>query len=467
MTDYEFSTDDTICAISTAPGTGGIAVIRVSGPNAFTIVERIWRGRRLSDMESHTCAVGTVVDADNNVIDRPVATVFRGPKSFTGQDTVELSVHGSVWIQRQLIEVLTQAGARLAGRGEFTRRAYSSGKLDLAEAEAVADLINASSKAAHRMAISQMRGHLSQALGNIRGQLIDLASLLELELDFSEEDLEFASRIHLRELSVSLHETVSSLAESFATGNALKNGIPVALAGLTNVGKSTILNLLLNEEKAIISDIHGTTRDTIEDTLTINGTLFRIIDTAGLRETADTVERIGIARAKDKISKAAIVIWITDATSGRESIIESWETLLPHLTADTPVIAVINKIDLKEPDEDSIDLIRELCPHSAIIQHTSQNPATLAALREAIMEAADMPEISESDIIVTNHRHYQALRQADENILRVIDGLDNTLPPDLIAQDLRQAIHHLGEITGEITPSDILTTIFSRFCIGK
>jgi len=467
MTDTNFTIDDTICAISTPPGVGGIAIIRITGPSAIDTVSKIWHGRNLADIPSHTATLGTLTDGSGDIIDRPVATVFRGPHSYTGQDTVEISVHGSIWIQQQTLKALINAGARLASKGEFTRRAYANGRLDLAEAEAVADLISASSRASHRMAMSQMRGSLSKALCTIRGQLLDLASLLELELDFSEEDVEFASRDKLKDLSTSLHKTISNMADSFEAGNAIKNGIPVALAGRTNVGKSTILNLLLNDDKAIISDIHGTTRDIIEDTITINGVLYRIIDTAGLRMTDDTVEQLGIRRALDKISKASAIVWILDATSELSDIDESWNSLCHQIEPNTPVIAVINKIDLCQPAPAFENRILQHKPEATIVRHSNKDPETIELLREAITSVTTTPEITENDIIVTNQRHHQALMCADECLLRVIDGLNTMLSADLIAQDLRQVLHHLGEITGEVTTSDILANIFNRFCIGK
>ncbi len=426
--------NDTICAISTPHGVGGIAVIRISGRDAIAIVDRLWKGRRLSESASHTAHLGTIVDDNGEILDQAVATVFRGPNSFTGEDVVELSVHGSKWIQRETINLLVRTGCRIADAGEFTRRAFASGRLDLAEAEAVADVIASSSRAAHRVAMRQMRGDFSGRLNSLREQLLELASLLELELDFSEEDVEFASRRKLLDLADEIHRVVTRLAATFATGSALKEGIPVSIVGATNVGKSTLLNLLLHDDRAIVSDIHGTTRDVIEDTMEIGGVLFRLIDTAGLRSTTDTIEALGIERTINKLKNASIILWMVDATAGQENAAKSWAEIESHLSPEQHLIAVVNKID---------------------------------ALEQALVNASGTGDLSHNDIMVTNARHYEALTHAANAIARAIDGLKAGLSGDFIAQDIRETLHYLGEITGTITTPDILATIFSRFCIGK
>ncbi|MDE6229615.1 MAG: tRNA uridine-5-carboxymethylaminomethyl(34) synthesis GTPase MnmE, partial [Muribaculaceae bacterium] len=340
----------TICAISTPPGTGGIATARISGPDAFEIVGKIWQGKSLDSLPSHTVHLGTIVDPadDDQPLDTAVATLFRAPRSFTGEDTVELTVHGSRWIQRQLINLLIRQGATLAEPGEFTRRALVNGRLDLAEAEAVGDMIAASSRAAQRIALSHLRGHYSQNLGRLRDRLLELSALVELELDFSEEDVEFADRQRLLQLAREIHSSVTALANSFSTGQALKEGIPVAIVGATNAGKSTILNRLLGEEKAIVSDIHGTTRDIIEDTVEINDTLFRFIDTAGLRLTSDPIENLGIDRSLKSAAAAAIILWVIDPADPR-GLADTWSRIESQITPQTKILAAINKADTGAP----------------------------------------------------------------------------------------------------------------------
>ncbi len=491
--------EDTICAISTPHGVGGIAVVRVSGRDAVAIVDKIWRGRRLSDVDSHTAHLGTVTGDDDEVLDQCVATVFRAPRSFTGEDVVELSVHGSQWIQRQVVNRLIRCGCRMAVAGEFTRRAFASGRMDLAEAEGVADLIASSSRASHRLAVSQMRGHFSSRLRELRERLLELSSLLELELDFSEEEVEFASRDKLALLADGILSLTRKLADSFAAGSAIKDGVPVAIVGATNAGKSTILNQLLHEDRAIVSDIHGTTRDTIEDTMEIGGVLFRIIDTAGLRQTTDEVEALGIERALSELDKARIVVWVVDCSdeSRNDSV---WEKISERLTPDHKLIIARNKVDLLDssfvggvPLCSSVSLgdnaksdagLRDIEGHSAdsvgkpeegFMRFSEARTVNLVAkegrgmdgLRDALVDASGISQIAEGDVMVTNARHYEALVNATEALARVLDGLQAGISGDFIAQDIRLALHYLGEITGEITTQDILTTIFSRFCIGK
>ncbi|MCC8071518.1 MAG: tRNA uridine-5-carboxymethylaminomethyl(34) synthesis GTPase MnmE [Bacteroidales bacterium] len=454
------ATNDTICAVSTAPGVGGIAVVRISGPEALAVASKIWRGKKLEACPSHTAHLGEIIDpASGEVIDQAVATVFRSPRSFTSEDVVELSIHGSTWLQQEVVRLLIDSGARMAEAGEFTRRAFAAGHLDLAQAEAVADVIASRSRASHRLAMSQMRGLFSLRLSALRDQLLELATLLELELDFSEEDVEFASRQRLIELSAELHSVVVDLASSFATGRAIKEGLPVAIVGATNVGKSTLLNRLLEDEKAIVSPIHGTTRDVIEDTISLQGTLLRFIDTAGLRSTTDPIEAIGIERALKRVEQAQIVLWVTSPEESPEAITEAEKQLHHHLHPDSRLIHVVNKADTvaAESQENT----------EGQLWISAREGQGIDQLRAAIIEAASFLLHEQGDIVVTNLRHYEALSHAAESLQRVIEGLSSGISGDFVAQDLREALLHLGEITGTITTPDILASIFSRFCIGK
>ena len=461
--------EDTICAISTPSGVGGIAVARVSGQDAITIVDSVWKGKALKDALTHTAHLGTIIDEYGEEIDQAVATVFRTPRSFTGEDVVEISVHGSRWVQRELINLLVRQGCRIATAGEFTRRAFANGRMDLAEAEAVADVIASSSRAAHRIAMSQMRGDFSRRLTSLHDQLLELASLLELELDFSEEEVEFASREKLLALAREIHLVVNGLASTFAKGSAIKDGVPVAIVGETNAGKSTLLNQLLHEDRAIVSDIHGTTRDTIEDTIEIGDTLFRFIDTAGLRETTDTIEALGIERTMQKIADARIILWVIDASAGIETINRVAERMLPAISEDQTLITVVNKIDSPTANVNGTkNILDTLLPDSAITTYISAREGSgIDVLEKLLVEASGAAEISSDEVMVTNARHYEALTRARESVARAIDGLTAGLSGDFIAQDIRETLLHLGEITGTITSQDILTSIFSRFCIGK
>lgn len=458
--------NDTICAISTPKGVGGIAVVRVSGPDAIAVVNSRWKGADLGDVESHTAHLGTIRDTDGGVLDQCVATVFRGPGSFTGEDVVEISVHGSRWVQRRLIDLLTVDGrCRLAEPGEFTRRAFIAGKMDLAEAEAVADVIASNSRAAHRIAVSQMRGGFSRRLRQLRERLVELASLLELELDFSEEEVEFASRERLLEIAREIHSEVTRLGNSFAAGAAIKDGVPVAIAGATNAGKSSLLNALLDDDRAIVSDIHGTTRDTVEETLEIGDYLFRFIDTAGLRATQDTIERIGIERSRRAIGKARIVILTVDSTSPVDP-----DIVVAAADVDPArVIVAVNKTDIAAPGAvEAVSGIFSSIPADNIIPISALTRDGIDTLRDRLSAIAQADENDAHEgILVTNRRHATALRNAAASTARTIDGLTAALPGDLIAQDLRETIHHLSTITGDITTTDLLTTIFTRFCIGK
>lgn len=454
----------TICAIATAPG-GAIGIIRISGSETLTIADRIFRpvgsNAPLADRKPYTLAFGNIVNAENEVVDEVLVSIFHAPHSYTGENSVEISCHGSAYILQQVMFLLTQNGCIPAGPGEFTQRAFLNGKMDLSQAEAVADLISATNKATHDMALSQLKGHFSNELSDLRAHLLKLTSLLELELDFSDhEELEFADRSELYTLACDIHQRLASLARSFEVGNALKNGIPVAIVGKTNVGKSTLLNHLLHEEKAIVSDVHGTTRDFIEDTTIINGIQFRFVDTAGIRTTDDVVENIGIERTYQKLQEAKIVLWLIDQQPTEAEIEDIKERV-----ADKKLIIVRNKID-------------KSTAHSTFnIQHSTFTTVDISAkyginipvLEQLIVEAADIPQLSESDIVITSARHYSALLLADESLQRVIDSMNLGLSGDLLAEDLRIVIDHLAEITGEerITPQETLQNIFTHFCIGK
>lgn len=449
---------DTICAISTPHGVGGIAVARVSGPDAIAICQKLWQGRDLSTCHSHTAHLGYIAQPGGDVIDQAVATLFRAPASYTGDDVVEMAVHGSTYVQRALIDALIDAGARLAEPGEFTRRAFLSGKLDLAQAESVADIIAAEDRAAHRIAISHMRGGYSQRLRDLREQLLQLASLLELELDFSEEDVEFASRSRLRQLATDVQSEVNRLVDSFRGGNAIKNGIPIAIVGATNAGKSSLLNALLDDDRAIVSDVHGTTRDVIEDTLRIGDYTVRIMDTAGLRATPDAIENMGIQRSLRALEQAMIVICLVDAAN--PSVPE-----LPR--TDAKIVLAINKTDLApNPDVSHISTLLPQ-PIEATVSISARTRTGLDTLRETIAKIIDGTWMGATSAMVTNARHQQALKLASQSISQVIDGLDANLSGDLIAIDLRLTIHHLCSIIGDISTPDILQSIFTRFCIGK
>lgn len=475
-------TNDTICAISTPPGVGGIAVIRISGPQAIEIAERIWSGTPLTQAKARTLHSGMINDPANNgeMLDQAVAAIFHAPASFTGEDTVELSVHGSRYVQQRLLEILCDNGCRMAQPGEFTRRAFANGKIDLAQAEAIADVIASESRAAHRLAASQMKGQFSARLNRLRDKLLEIASLLELELDFSEEEVEFASRSRLTALAQDLHSELTRLADSFAAGNAIKQGIPVAIIGPTNAGKSSLLNLILGQQRAIVSDIHGTTRDTIEDTLAIGDYTFRFIDTAGLRHTDDPIENLGIKRTRQAAANAAITLLVVDATrplpspadlalpADSDTDSDSNADAGSHTAEDTrPVILLLNKTDLPG----AITTLPTPLPYRAtdiipISAHTGEGHDTLLQQLKKHAQALS-GDNTQDTILVTNLRHAQALQAAAETTAALLAGLSANIPGDLLAQDLRATIHHLSTITGTLTTPDILTTIFSRFCIGK
>ena len=464
-----YSNESTICAISTPHGTGGIAVIRISGPQAIAITSQCWKGAPIADMASHTAHLGNILFADGQMLDQVVLTIFRAPNTFTGEDVIEISCHGSMWIQQQIVNRLIECGCQAASAGEFTQRAFANHRIDLSQAEAIADVIAASSRAAHRIAINQMRGAFSNQLADLRTQLLDFVSLIELELDFSEEEVEFADRTQLLTLANHILDIITRLANSFATGNVIKNGLPVAIAGETNAGKSTLLNYLLHDDRALVSNIHGTTRDVIEDTITLGGTLFRFIDTAGIRHTHDTIEAMGIERTFKKINEAQLVLWLIDGTNPPQHLAQLSTEILPHTTGKQ-LIAVVNKDDcLNDEQRQAItDALTQLLPPDA--QHifiSAKQQTALTQLQNMLIEAAALPEADESQVIVTNARHYQALTRAQQALQRAIQGLTDGLSGDFVSQDIREAMHYLGEITGEITTHDILGNIFSRFCIGK
>ena len=447
----------TICAISTAPGVGGIAVVRVSGPEALRISSAVF-SKTLSAENDRSVVFGRIVDGDT-IIDEGLALVLCGPGSYTGEDTVEFNVHGSRFIQCEVVRLLILAGCRLAGPGEFTQRAFLNGKLDLTQAEAVADLIAAEHSGAHRLAVEQLRGNFSREIGELRKSLIEFAGLLELELDFSEEDVEFADRTRFLELIDKLLERVSSLADSFRSGNAIKSGVPVAILGAPNAGKSTLLNALVGDERAIVSDIAGTTRDVIEDTCVIEGTLFRFIDTAGIRETSDVIETEGIKRAIDKASSAHTVLYMLDASSeDMDSATMKISSLA--LSEERNVIAVWNKCDLNDALSGQI----EGCANSINISASSGEG--INELKSLLVASNGISE-STTSLVVTNARHYEALVNAKQSLESVKQGLSGETPSDLVAIDVRQTLHHLGSITGAVHADDILGHIFSHFCIGK
>lgn len=463
MTRFQQS-EDTIVALSTAPGMGAIAVIRISGNNAFTICEEIFNGKRskkLSDSKSHTLHYGEIRSGDK-LIDDVVVGIYKGPNSFTGEDTLEISCHGSTFIQQEILQLLLKKGARLAEPGEFTFRAFFNGKMDLSQAEAVADLIASQSASAHKVAIQQMRGGFSNEIKTLRQKLIDFASLIELELDFSEEDVEFANRDEFRKLVEDINKVITRLMDSFALGNVIKNGIPIAIAGEPNVGKSTLLNALLQEDRAIVSDIAGTTRDTIEDEIVIDGVLFRFIDTAGIRETTDQIETLGIGRTFEKIKNSDLVLYLFDASKSSKASIEAdIEKLKTETGIDSnKILVLVNKTDLVEDTK----ILESLQDSLLISAKTSEN---IEELKKRLLELVNLGSLQSGETIVTNARHHHALGQAHQSLLSVLDGLSNNIPGDLLAIDIRKALHHLGEITGEITTDDLLGNIFSKFCIGK
>ena len=459
--------NDTICALATAPG-GALGIIRISGPQALEILSRVFT-KDLSASEPNTIHYGHIVEYDTasqhqNIIDEVLVSIFRAPHSYTGEDSAEISCHGSRYILNKVIELLIQNGCRMANPGEYTQRAFLNGKMDLSQAEAVADLIASGNKATHQIAMSQLRGHFSSELSRLREQLLKLTSLLELELDFSDhEDLEFADRSELLEIANKINNRITTLTHSFETGLALKNGIPVALVGKTNVGKSTLLNRLLRDDRAIVSSVHGTTRDTIEDTIDVNGVTFRFIDTAGIRQTTDEVEQIGINRTYAAIGKARIILWIVDAEPTAEDIQE-----ILKRCKDKSLIIIKNKIDITTNSNISLtpDLRLKNIP---TVEISAKQGTNIDKLERAIFESANIPELSEQDIIVTSARQYQSLVSAHDNLARVLSGLESNLSGDLVSEDLRLVLDDLANITGQgrILTNEVLGNIFTHFCVGK
>ena len=469
------NSEECICALATPAG-GAIGIIRLSGSEAIRLTDKVFvsvSGKQLSAAKPNTLHYGEIKDKDGHTIDDVLVSVFRAPHSYTGEDSTEISCHGSRYILQQVLQRLIEVGCRQAEPGEYTRRAYMNGKMDLSQAEAVADLIASTNKATHQMALSQLKGHFSSELTVLREKLLKMTSLLELELDFSDhEELEFADRSELRALAAEIEKKITTLAHSFETGNALKQGVPVAIVGKTNVGKSTLLNRLLHEEKAIVSNIHGTTRDVIEDTTLIDGITFRFIDTAGIRKTDDVVENIGIERTYQKMEEAKIVIWLLDAQPTEAEIEDMKEK-----NQSKKLLMVFNKIDeisfdkaVLSSDENSqtsssISLSDE---NVSILNISARTGENVSGLEQALVRAADIPEITENDVIVTSARHYEALLRADESLSRVLESIDMGMSGDIIAEDLKMVLEELGEITGgQISSQETLNNIFKHFCIGK
>ena len=448
-----FNPEDTICAITTGGGMSAIAAIRISGAKAITITNSIF-SKDIRDAKSHTIHFGTILD-NTDVVDEVLISIFKGEKSFTGEESVEISCHGSVYIQNKIIQLLIGKGCRTASAGEFTMRAFKNGKLDLSQAESVADLIASESEAAHQTALRQLRGGFSSKLQNLRTKLIDFASLIELELDFSEEDVEFADRKQFEDLLEEIKVELEKLIESFKLGNVIKNGIPVAILGAPNVGKSTLLNCLLNEEKAIVSDIAGTTRDAIEDELNIKGFKFRFIDTAGIRETNDTIENLGIKKTMEKAAIAHVVLFLIHGNSNINNQLAELNKVKDKLK--DKLLVVVNKIDLNAVKED--------LKHAIFI--SAKNNEGVETLKERLLTFVNTKELSNNETIVTNLRHYEELQLTLHEINTIINGLHKGISGDFLAINIRQALFHLGSITGEVTTDTLLGNIFGKFCIGK
>ena len=462
---------DTICAIATDQG-GAIGSIRVSGPEAITITSRIFTpaksGKLLSEQKPYTLTFGRIYNGEE-MIDEVLVSLFRAPHSYTGEDSTEITCHGSSYILQQVMQLLIKNGCRMAQPGEYTQRAFLNGKMDLSQAEAVADLIASSSAATHRLALSQMRGGFSKELTTLREKLLNFTSMIELELDFSEEDVEFADRSALRRLADEIEEVIARLANSFSVGNVIKNGVPVAIIGETNAGKSTLLNVLLNEDKAIVSDIHGTTRDVIEDTVNIGGITFRFIDTAGIRETSDTIESLGIERTFQKLDQAEIVLWMIDSADAISQLTLLSDKILPRCE-HKQLILVFNKVELINETQKN-ELASQFSEHigseiESIFISAKQRLHT-DELQQRLVAAAHLPTVTQNDVIVTNVRHYEALTRALDAIHRVQEGLDANISGDFLSQDIRECIFHLSDIAGEVTNDMVLQNIFAHFCIGK
>jgi len=452
--------EDTIVALATPNGTGAIGVIRLSGPEAISIADSVFKGKDLTKQESHTIHFGQIVDGDV-VLDEVLASLFIAPRSYTREDVVEISCHGSNYIIESIIKLLIKHGARAAKPGEFTLRAFLNGQLDLSQAEAVADLIAANSKASQQVAMQQLRGGFSTQLQQLREQLVHFASLVELELDFSEEDVEFANRDQLKQLIINIDHIVSRLIESFELGNAIKQGVNTVIAGRPNAGKSTLLNALLNEERAIVSHIPGTTRDPIEEVLNINGINFRLIDTAGIREATDTIEQIGVQRTMEKISQSSLLIYVYDAATSTEDELKADLESLQKPGINMLVVA--NKIDLLNSEVGS----RNSELNFATVEVSAKEKQHIDELKQKIYDSTVKYQLSGDETLVTNIRHLEALQKTEAALSRVLAGIDTQVTSDFLAMDIKQALHYLGEITGAVTTDDLLDNIFSKFCIGK
>lgn len=465
----KFSGNSTICAVSTPPGKGAIAVVRLSGPDALTILAKVFSPKQkttdIFNAASHTLHFGNIITHDNILLDEVIAGIFRNPHSYTGEDIVEISCHGSVYILEQLIQLLIKNGAKTAKPGEFTLRAFLNGKSDLAQAEAVADLIASDSEAAHKLAIQQMKGGFSHQVKNLRNRLLEFTALLELELDFSEEDVEFANREKLTELLTEIYSAVTSLLDSYSLGNVLKTGVPVAIIGKPNVGKSTLLNILLNEDRAIVSEIPGTTRDSIEDTVVIRGICFRFIDTAGLREAKDEIEVIGVERTYEKIALASVIIYMFDINeNGIEEIKTTISDFRSRFAGDDKIfIPVANKIDMLLESPKRFKDLLEINP----VFISAKRRENIHLITENLVKSVSEGILNYDSAIITNSRHYEALMLSKDSLEKTMTGLKENLSNDLLATHIRAALHYLGEITGEITTEDILESIFSKFCVGK
>lgn len=450
-------TNDTIIALSTPPGSGAIGVIRLSGPEAISLTNSVFSGKDLAKQATHTLHFGLIKDGEI-VVDEVVVSLFVGPKSYTKEHVVEISCHGSNYIIQQIISLLIRKGARAAKPGEFTLRAFLNGAFDLSQAEAVADLIASDSKASHEVAMQQMRGGFSNELKDLREQLIHFASMIELELDFAEEDVEFANRDQLRELTQRINKVLQRLIHSFEVGNVIKNGVPVVIAGKPNVGKSTLLNALLNEERAIVSDIAGTTRDTIEDEININGVVFRFIDTAGIRETADVIEAKGVERSLEKMKQAKLIIYMVDAQEEQAEVLKQLQDLAQQ---QTPYLFIVNKAELLTAPQKDFYL------ENGALLISAKTKQGMDVLENALLEKVNLSHINTSETLVTNIRHVEALKQTQNSLNSVLENIHNPVTSDFLAMDIKQALHYLGEITGTVTTDDLLENIFTKFCIGK
>jgi len=482
MSDHPKFQSDTIIALATPSGIGAIGVIRLSGPDAISLVNEVFHGKDLSLQHSHTIHFGTIRDG-RHILDEVLASIFIGPKSYTRENVVEISTHGSPYIIESIIKLLIRKGARAANPGEFTLRAFLNGQLDLSQAEAVADLIASNSQASHQVAMQQMRGGFSSELQHLRDQLIHFASMIELELDFGEEDVEFANRDDLKALIYQINRILQKLIASFEQGNVMKNGVPVVIAGKPNVGKSTLLNALLNEERAIVSEIAGTTRDTVEDEMVIGGLRFRFIDTAGIRETEDIIEAKGVERTHEKIKQAKLIIYLIDSA---QDITEIKEQINYLDSLEIPFLTVVNKKDLLTDEfESQLTVIsyqlsegsakhssgdsdnRQQITDNRIIFISARNNEGIEELKSEILHKVNLHAINTDDVLISNIRHLEALQKTQESLNKVLENIDNPVTSDFLAMDIKQALYYLGEITGQVTTDDLLETIFSKFCIGK